>query len=924
MPPNSGAERRTGHLATPPTGTVTFLFSDIEGSTERWEAHPETMSEALARHDHVLRSVIESRGGYVFKTIGDAFCASFKDPAVALVAAFEAQCALNAEDFSAVDGLRVRMALHSGSADERDGDYFGRTVNRVARLLAIGHGGQVLVSSRTAEFLCDMLPEHTALRDLGEHRLKDLTQPEHVFQLIAPDLVAEFPPLRSLTVLTNNLPQQLTRLIGRDDDVRHIRDVLANHRLVTLTGVGGIGKTRLALQIGAEELDAHPDGVWFVELAPLSNPALVASAVATALGVTASSQEQLVSALKIKRFLLIMDNCEHVIEASAIVAGALLEGCPQMRIIATSRAALRVEGEQVIRVSSLSAPDLGRRVTAEEALDFPAIALFVERATAVDEQFTLTDADAPIVASICQHLDGVALAIELAAARVSMLGVNEIAAALTDRFQLLTGGGRTVLPRHQTLHALIGWSYDLLSDHEKALFRRLTVFAGTFDLEAVRLVCVEEPVDKREVLELLSSLLDSSMVVAEQSKGKKRYRLLETMRQFAREHLESAGEFNDIARRHARYYHRVSKRVMDERETATTDAPLVALDPDLDNCRAALDWAFGSRGDVEVGADLVIQLRAYWHYRGLECEGLQALDRALDELGSDVETVTVARLLNGISSFAAATAQLHRALRAARRAEAIARRLGDSLELGIALTHKGHALSRFGFYNDADLALEEALPLVRAHGSWRRIHLCLQVLAFNERERGDFEAASQLFREMRVVDRSRGDEYREMADIAQLAETEFGAGDSRQAIALAREALSMLRDSADKYSPAAVLSNLSGYLLAAGEIADARSAGRQAIELCRASGFGTLVYPPLEKLALCAALSGAVPTAARLVGFTESIVRSLGPRDRIEKLSYDRLMTILGENLSSAELAELMAKGEAMSKDQAIEEALSV
>ncbi|MGA8325550.1 MAG: adenylate/guanylate cyclase domain-containing protein, partial [Candidatus Cybelea sp.] len=483
-------------LAAPiPTGTVTLLFTDIEGSTQRWEERGEAMAQALRRHDELLRGVIESHGGHVFKTVGDAFCATFWRAADAVAAAIDAQCVFGVEGWRAIGGLHVRMAMHSGVTHERDGDYFGPVVNRVARLLATAHGGQVVLSGATALLLRDLMPERAQLYDLGEHRLADLAEPEHVWQLVAPGLAETFPPLRSLESCWSNLPRQLTPLIGRDEVLAEIEPLIHKHALVTLVGTGGVGKTRVALQAGADSLDVSGDGVWLVELASASDAGLVASTIASTLGLREQPDRSVLGTLlhylKDKRLLLILDNCEHVIDEVARIADAIMRACHDVRLLATSREPLRIDGEYVYRLPSLAFPPQSDTLAVADALGYGAIALFVQRAAASDAKFGLTDESAPIVAEICRRLDGIALAIELAAARVKVLTPRHLAQKLDERFRVLTGGSRTALPRQQTMRALIGWSYDLLSPKEQTLFRRLAIFAGGWTLEIAAAVCAD-------------------------------------------------------------------------------------------------------------------------------------------------------------------------------------------------------------------------------------------------------------------------------------------------------------------------------------------------------------------------------------------------------------------------------------------------
>ncbi len=480
-----------------PTGTVTLLFTDIEGSTKLWEEHPEQMRTSLARHDSLMRRAITDANGYVFKTIGDAFCAAFSTAADAVDAVLSAQLAIVSEPWPDGTPIGVRIALHTGAVESRDGDYFGQPVNRVSRLLSTGHGGQALLSLATCEQVRDNLPDGATLTSLGEHRLKDLGRLETVYQLLYPGLPEDFPPLRSLNSpeLPNNLPQQPTSLIGREREIEEVKKLVGAHHLVTLTGSGGCGKTRLSVQVAADMLNGEGDGVWLVELASLSDPSLVPQAVANVLGVKEEAgkpiSQTLVDWLKKKKLLIVLDNCEHLLEECAKLADAIIRSCPTVRILASSREALGIAGEQSYRVPSLATPDPKQAYTVERLSQYASAQLFLDRARMARPDFEITNANAPALVSLCHHLDGIPLAIELAAARVRSLSVEEIDDRLQDRFRFLTGGSRTALPRQQTLRALIDWSYDLLSEKEKTLLCRLSVFAGGWTLEAAEAVCAD-------------------------------------------------------------------------------------------------------------------------------------------------------------------------------------------------------------------------------------------------------------------------------------------------------------------------------------------------------------------------------------------------------------------------------------------------
>ena len=478
-------------MASPPTGTLTFLFTDIEGSTKLWEDNVPAMQAALARHDELLRLAIEERGGYVFKTVGDAFCCAFPTALDALEAALEIQRRLLSSEWEERGVLRVRMALHTGAAEERDGDYFGPPVNRVARLLSAAHGSQVLLSLPAQELVRDRLPAGSSLRDLGEHRLKDLFRPERVYQLTAPGLPSEFPPLRTLDAYRNNLPLQPTPLVGREKEVAEVCERLSRPevRLLTLTGVGGTGKTRLGLQAAAELTEEFEDGVFFVSLAAISDPELVIPAVAGTLGVKEAGGQPLLENLEYylgeKRILLMADNFEQVLEAAPMVS-EMLSGAPNLKVLATSRIPLRLYGEHEYPVPPLALPDPERLPSVERLTQYEAVRLFVERAQAARPDFCVTNDSAPAVAEICHRLDGLPLAIELAAARIKVLSPQKMLGRLGNRLKLLTGGARDRPERQQTLRSTIEWSYGLLEGGEKVLFARLSVFAGGRTLEGHR------------------------------------------------------------------------------------------------------------------------------------------------------------------------------------------------------------------------------------------------------------------------------------------------------------------------------------------------------------------------------------------------------------------------------------------------------
>jgi predicted ATPase/class 3 adenylate cyclase len=539
-----------------PTGTVTFLFTDLEGSTRLWEDHPDAMQVALARHDEILRETIETHGGHVVKMTGDGAHAVFASAHDAIEAAIEAQRAFASQSWDETGPLRVRTGVHTGHAEQRAGDYFGPALNRAARLMSVAHGGQIVVSQAAADLARDALGGDVELLDLGEHRLLDLSRPERVFQINAPGVGREFAALRSLDAYPSNLPFQVSSFVGRDRELARVSDALVDARVVTLTGVGGVGKTRLALQAAGEVLPRFREGAWLCELAAVRDPDGVVAAVAAVFGVTAragrSLQDALVEFFGTKQLLLVVDNCEHLLEAVGDLVEVIERLCAGVVVLATSREGLALDGERVVPVPSLAAPTADADVDAVSHAD--SVRLFVERAQGADPEFALTEANAAMVAQVCRRLDGVPLAIELAAARITAMNPAELVRGLDRRFETLAGGRRRAVQRHQTLRAAIDWSYDLLSEPEQRLLARLAVFAGGCTRDAAEAVCSGELIEPPRVFELLASLVAQSLVVADRGGAETRYRLLETIREYGEERLNEHQETDPVRRRHAEYY----------------------------------------------------------------------------------------------------------------------------------------------------------------------------------------------------------------------------------------------------------------------------------------------------------------------------------------------------------------------------------
>jgi predicted ATPase/class 3 adenylate cyclase len=732
-----------------PSGTVTFLFTDIEGSTRLWEAAPDAMRSAQELHDSILHDAIAAHGGHIFSTAGDGLGASFARVGDGLGAALAAQAALAAADWPEGAALHVRMGLHTGEAHERGGDYFGPAVNRAARLMAIGHGGQVLCSAGTA----GLISGEVALVDLGEHRLRDLSSPQRVLQVGA----GAFPPLRSLNAFASNLPAQATAFVGRGEQLAEVAAALATSRVVTLTGVGGVGKTRLALQAAAEVLPGYRDGAWLVDLGPLVDGARLVELVAATFGVLERQGQPLamsvIDFLRAKRLLVVLDNCEHVLAAAADFVKGVVAACPDVVVLATSREGLGLVGERMLAVGSLTVPPEGSPfgVTSEAE----AVRLFVDRAADAKAGFVLAEGNAAAVAQLCRRLDGIPLAIELAAARVRSLTPAELAERIDERFRLLGGGRLTSVERHQTLRRAVDWSYALLTGAEQAALGRAAVFAGDFSIASAEAVISGEGIDMLDVLDLLGRLVDKSLLIAEDRNGATRFRLLETIRQYAQERLEAAGEAEGLRRRHAEHFAAFTAAAGDgmrgREEAAWTQRTL----GELDNLRAAVIWAVavgdadlalrvlaplqvhGSRTDYICGvlAQLVVSTpgapdhqlfpamlawAAWVQSSHGDTDGAMAtFEQALDaasRLGSG--GVVLCRLLSAGSNIMIYRGELERAHAFQARREEVAREMGDDFELARTLmVDAGVCFNLGGDEAECRARADEALSLARRLGN---------------------------------------------------------------------------------------------------------------------------------------------------------------------------------------------------------------
>jgi len=902
------------------------------------------MSQALAMHDALSRSAVESNRGIVVKMTGDGMYAAFDDPLDAVNTALVLEVALSDPAVTSGIALRLRYGLHVGVVERRDEDLFGSPVNRAARIMKAAHGGQVLLSQAVADQISDRLAAPVSLLALGGVWLKDLATTERVYQLVHPSIRQDFPPLRSLEATPHNIPQQVTSFIGRERELDEIKDLFERTRLLTLLGMGGLGKTRLSLQVGADLLDQFPDGVWFVDLAPIKDPSLVPNAAAQVVGVREESGKALTQTLcehvRQRKLLFILDNCEHLVSACASLADTLLRGAPDLRIIATSREALHIRGEQTYPVLPLAAPD--RNAGVEALLRSDAVQLFVERARLQKPKFSLTERDAPAVAEICARLDGIPLALELAAARMRSLSIGEINTRLHDRFKLLTGGSRVALERQQTLHALVSWSYDLLQEHEQMLLDRLSVFAGGFDLSAAEAVCGTDPLVSDDVVDLLSSLVEKSLVMVEDDDGASRYGLLETIREFAREHLSrrygmlgTIQEFakerlidrDDVAAtatRHCNYFLDLAKTARQKMLGPEQGEWAARLEIELDNLRAAITLALAGGVDPVIAVKFEVALMNFRIHCGYSTEARGNLRSALKLPGMQEANAARAHALYVGGVLATNQSDYREATKLLTECLEIRRGLGAPRETAATLSTLATLHLQRDEVEQARDCEEEAIGIFRELGDEVGEAIGLQNLGEISVRQADYDNAEQLFEQCLAIARSASHKELESECERNLGELALGAGDLESAQARFSRSLIVCREAGDKRGAAITLWRLGRTDTVAGDFDTARERLAEAVRALQVFEMNAEVLDCFEDYARVLQIDGRVEDAVIAYAATSAAREALAlPRSSRRDTERQLDLGAAREDLGQSAFERAWSAGRMRSLDETIEHALA-
>jgi predicted ATPase/class 3 adenylate cyclase len=906
-----------------PTGTVTLVFTDIEGSTGLLQALGDRYPEVLADHHRLVREAFAAHGALERGSAGDGLYFVFGKAREAVQAAVDAQLAIAGWAWPDGIAVRDRIGIHTGEPVEGSEGLVGLDVHRAARICAAGHGGQILISQTTRDLIADELRPPIVLVDLGAHQLRSLEgPPQRLFQVAGPGLGRDFPSPRTTEGHRTNLQLEVTSFIGREREIAQAISMLDRSSLLTLTGPGGVGKTRIGLRLARQLLDQFEDGTWVVECGALTASGLLLPSVISTIGLPEPAGRSLLSAivdhLKGKHLLLVLDDCDPVLSAGAELAEALVRSCSNVRILITSREALGVPGEAILPIASLAMPEAGSSGGAAELGAIDACRLFVERARAVQPAFYLTDQNGPAIAQLCRRLDGIPLAIELAAARVRTLPVEQIATRLDDRFRLLAGGSRTSVARHQTLRATIDWSYDLLTEPERAVLRRLSVFAGGASLEAAESVCAGDPVDSFEALDILGRLVEKSLVLMDPRLSEARFRLLETVRDYARGRLVEAGEGEAAQRRHRDWY----LTLVDRASPAFFHGPepvdwLRRLDQEHEDLRAALEWCLDQPGESQAGLRIAAGLWRYWEIRGHLTEGRGWLERMLEAVGNDTSALR-ADALTGAANLAFMQGDFHAASAFHTASLELHRELGDPQSVAYAANNLANTAVQLGDHARARSLYEEAISLTAALGDVRGAVFGSINLADVAAREGDLDEARSLHERSLTTIRELGDHWTEAFALDTFGRATSRAGDREAARSLHVEALAILEELGDRRGVARVLTHLAELALSDDDGPRARDLFRRSLAIRQDLGDMPGLASAMEGLASAVAGDDA-EAAARLHGAAESLreaIRAMLPPQAA--MTHDQHLAELEARLGTERFEASRHAGRLMTPNEAL------
>jgi predicted ATPase/class 3 adenylate cyclase/Tfp pilus assembly protein PilF len=907
-----------------PSGTVHLLFSDIGGSTRLAQRLGEKYVQVLETHQRILRDTFTKWNGHEVSTHGDSFFAVFSRVTDALSAAVEAQHALANERWTEDIRLQVRMGVHTGEPMLVSGDYVGVDVHRAARICEAAYPGQVVLSNETRVIVERQLPPHVTLRELGKYRLKDLNELEHLYQLVIPGLPSEFPPLKSFEFIANNLPLQLTSFIGREREIEEIRQLLNSARLITLTGAGGTGKTRLAIEVVQTMGNQYPDGAWVVDFAVLPEPSLIWQSIASVLAVreepNRSLTQTLIDFLRSKRLLLLFDNCEHLISACAQVVGMLLQVCPQLQILATSREPLGIPGENQYYVPTLTTPQMDAELLLEELSRTEAVRVFIDRAVMVRPAFKLTKANALAVAQICRRLDGIPLAIELAAARAKGLSVEQIAERLDDRFSLLSTGSRTALQRHQTLRATIDWSYNLLSEKERILLSRLSVFAGGWMLESATEVCLIVQIEERDILNLLLNLSDKSLVIIEEQQGETRYRFLETIRQYALEKLAESGEERLVRNRHLDYFIQFAEEAERNYRGKKQLFWFRVMERERDNLRAALDYVLHT-DQVETSLRLIGTVFWLWFFQGPWSEGQIWTEAALAQV-PDLRTKAGAKVRMALgllqfaqSNYSAARTNLENSL-------SIWQELGDKWWSAFVLGFIG-LTQRPRDQKSASHSFEESLRLAKETGEDWILAFALWNSGENALYLKSLSDGDTMLNQSLEIGQALGDRMLQNEALRALGEVYEAKQEYGHAVNLYRESLAIVQELRDITNVSHLYFNVGRALQLAGDTEKSKHYFLEALRQSRQLGKKVGEVRALAGLGVVASVEREAEQAVTLLTASRSLLAKLGLNFPSTQSAWlDRHLEAARAQLGEEKFAAVAAQAEKLSLDRTVRYAL--